>query len=235
MRGIFVKKPTLKKSRHVWDVSIVMNKLKTLYPFHSLTRKELTLKCVMLLLMLTGQRGQTVHLKCTDVKFENKKLYISYTSMLKTSKPMYHLSDVVIDAFIINPSLCLVETLSHYLERTKNLRKCESLFLSFVKPHNKVSRDSASRWVKQMMILAGIDVNTFTPHSTRAAVTSAAKQAGVPIHDILRNAGWTNSLTFLKFYDKVIVQENTDEFANSVLEFASYFVYKINCLYKGFH
>lgn len=73
MRGIFVKKPTLKKSRHVWDVSIVMNKLKTLYPFHSLTRNELTLKCVMLLLMLTGQRGQTVHLKCTDVKFENKK------------------------------------------------------------------------------------------------------------------------------------------------------------------
>lgn len=222
MRGIFVKKPTLKKSRHVWDVSIVMNKLKTLYPLHSLTLKELTLKCVMLLLLLTGQRGQTVHLlKCTDVRIENKKLYISYTSMLKTSGPMYHLSDVVIDAFTVDPSLCLVETLSHYLERTKNLRKCESLFVSFVKPHNKVSRDTVSRWVKQMMILTGIDVNTFTPHSTRAAATSAAKRAGVPIQDIMRNAGWTNSLTFLKFYDKIIVQENTDKFANAVLEFAS--------------
>lgn len=61
-----------------------------------------------------------------------------------------------------------------------------------------------------MMILAGIDVNTFMPHSTRAAATSAAKQAGVPIQDIMQNASWTNSLTLPKFYDKAIVQENTE-------------------------
>lgn len=71
MRGIFVKKTTKdkkQKSRQIWDVSIVMNKLKTLYPLHSLTLKELILKCVMLLLLLTCQRGQTVHLLiCTDV------------------------------------------------------------------------------------------------------------------------------------------------------------------------
>lgn len=109
--------------------------------------------------------------------------------MLKTYRPMYHLTDVVIDAFTVDPSLCLVETLCHYLERTKNLRKCESLFISFMKPHNTVSRDTVSRWVKQMMILAGIDVNTFTPHSTRGAASVAAKQAGVPIQDIMRNAG----------------------------------------------
>lgn len=120
------------------------------------------------------------------------------------------LSDVVIDAFTIDPSLCLVETLSHSSERTRNLRKCESLFVSFVKPHNKISRDTVSRWIKQMMILAGIDVNTFMPHSTRAAATSAAKQAGVPIQDIMQNASWTNSLTLPKFYDKAIVQENTE-------------------------
>lgn len=87
------------------------------------------------------------------------------------------------------------------------------------------------------MILVGIDVNTFKPHSTRAAATytSAAKQAGVPIQDIMRNAGWNNSQTFLKFYDKIIVQENSDNFAYAVLEFASQFVNKINCLYKGFY
>lgn len=95
----------------------------------------------MLSLLLFGQRGQTIHLlKCSDVNIENKMLFISYTSMLKASRPMYHLSDVVIDAYSVDPSLCLIETLSYYLGRTNNLRKCESLFFSFVRPNNKVSR-----------------------------------------------------------------------------------------------
>lgn len=68
--------------------------------------------------------------------------------MLKILKLMYYLLDVVIDVFIINFSLCLVEMLFYYLERIKNLRKCELLFFSFVKLYNKVLRDFVSCWVK---------------------------------------------------------------------------------------
>jgi hypothetical protein len=42
-------------------------------------------------------------------------------------------------------------------------------------------------------------------HSTRAAATSAAQKCGVPLADILRNAGWTNAQTFQKFYKRNIV------------------------------
>ena len=46
---------------------------------------------------------------------------------------------------------------------------------------------------------AGIDVNTFKSHSTRAASTSTAKRMDVPIEDILKTAGWSTEQTFQKF------------------------------------
>ena len=52
---------------------------------------------------------------------------------------------------------------------------------------------------------AGIDVEIFKAHSTRAASCSRAKNDGIPIENILRTAGWANNSTFEKFYDKIIV------------------------------
>ena len=51
---------------------------------------------------------------------------------------------------------------------------------------------------------AGIDTGKFTAHSTRAASTSAAAQAGTLIEVIMESAGWSNCGTFAKFYHKPI-------------------------------
>ncbi|GFN77514.1 recombinase cre [Plakobranchus ocellatus] len=48
----------------------------------------------------------------------------------------------------------------------------------------------------------GIDVKIFTAHSTRAASTSGALKAGVPLTTIMSAAGWSQSSTFAKFYKK---------------------------------
>jgi hypothetical protein len=66
------------------------------------------------------------------------------------------------------------------------------------------------------MTNAGVDAQTFKPHSTRAAATSKAKAASVPIQDILNKAGWSSSRTFDKFYHKHIVS-NEQTFATAVL------------------
>lgn len=63
----------------------------------------------------------------------------------------------------------------------------------------------------------------FPRHSTRAVATNAAEQAGVSIQDIMQNAGWTNSMTFLKYYDKIIVQEKDGKIANTILGFLTLF------------
>ena len=71
-----------------------------------------------------------------------------------------------------------------------------------MKPHSCVSKDTIARWIKAALKMAGIDVQVFKPHSTRAAATSAALRKGVPVSDILKVAGWSKETTFARFYNK---------------------------------
>ena len=48
-----------------------------------------------------------------------------------------------------------------YIERTKTLRSSPKLFVSTVKPHGPVSKDTISRWVKASLMIAGIDKALF--------------------------------------------------------------------------
>ena len=50
-------------------------------------------------------------------------------------------------------------------------------------------------------------------YSVRGAATSKANLSGVPIHDILKVAGWANEKTFARFYNKPLQldQNNFDE------------------------
>ena len=63
------------------------------------------------------------------------------------------------------------------------------------------------------MIDAGIDMSLFSPHSTRAAATSAAARMNVSIST---TAGWTGDSTFKKFYHKP-VRMNCD-FGSALLD-----------------
>ena len=59
---------------------------------------------------------------------------------------------------------------------------------------------------------AGIDTNTFTPHSITAS-TSAAKRTGTHFSTILEAAGWTQESTFRKHYNKTLHTRDVDELA----------------------
>ena len=65
------------------------------------------------------------------------------------------------------------------------------------------------------MAEAGVDVTTFKPHSTRAAAASKAKNASVPLKEILDTAGWSSERTFDRFYNKPFHKNGS--FATSVL------------------
>lgn len=59
LKGVFELRPSLPKYNRIWDVSIVLEHLKTLEPVCNLGLKALTFKLTMLLCLLTGQRCQT--------------------------------------------------------------------------------------------------------------------------------------------------------------------------------
>ena len=107
--------------------------------------------------------------------------------------------------------------LNEYIRRTKTYRKAGStqLFISFIAPFDQVTKDTIARWVKLVMARAGIDVNIFTPHSIRGASSSAALRNKVPLQTILDTAGWTRASTFMKYYNKPLLNS---EFSTRILE-----------------
>ena len=76
--------------------------------------------------------------------------------------------------------LCIVTVLKEYVTCTKLTRGSSTqLFLSYCKPFKPVSTDTIAPWLKKVLANAGININKYGAHSTRAASTSAAKATNV--------------------------------------------------------
>ncbi len=205
-------------------------------PAAELTMEHLTKKLTMLLALLSGHRTQTLtKLKTDCMVLTSEKCSFVIPDLLKHTKPGSHQKPIVISAYPTDKRLCIVSVLRIYLEKTKSVRGNETqLLLSYRKPYKRVSRDTVSRWLKWVMNNAGIDTGKFSSHSTRAASVSAANQVGIPMDTILSAAGWSNSSTFDRFYNKNLAEQGT--FANAVLEaelnhLVQKFMLTINCLF----
>ena len=212
MKGVFNERPTLPRYKSVWDVQVVLDYLEH---FDTATLLSLSCKVCILFLLLTAQRCQTLHvLKLSDIHVLPDKLIVNVSSLLKQSRPGMHQGSITLKAYTLNNKLCIVETIKEYLNRTQNLRNGDFFLISTVKPHNAVTSQTISRWVKLIMRQAGI-TDKFKPHSTRAASTSAALEKGVPLLDIIKTAGWSNAKTFAKYYHKQI--DNDSQFQTKIL------------------
>ena len=66
----------------------------------------------------------------------------------------------------------MVYTLKQYIKVTENIKKGNQLWLSWIKPHEPVGRQTISRWLKRTLKLGGIDTSQFSGHSTRIAATN---------------------------------------------------------------
>ena len=103
-----------------------------------------------------------------------------------------------------------VNVLIYNLERTKEIRVQNSQLLSsFVKPHGPVSTPTISRWTMIVLNLPGSYNKTFTGHSTRTALSSKPKEAGVSTGEILKRGFWSKESTFGKFYQMGINTEDS--------------------------
>lgn len=123
----------------------------------------------------------------------------------------------LIKAYPADKRLCPYFLLTEYLKRTTLLRGDEkALLISYVKPHNRISKDTVSRWIRTVLAKAGIDVDIFKRHSVRAVVVSKAKMQHLPVESILATAGWSSTCSFAKYYDKPIRNQNT--FTDAVLK-----------------
>ena len=66
------------------------------------------------------------------------------------------------------------------------------LLVSFIKPHNAVAKSTVAGWVKQILIMSGINTDIFRP-------------SGLSLSDILKRGSWSNKTTWERFYNKPIL------------------------------
>lgn len=219
MKGVFELQPPGPRYDDIWDVSIVLKFLATLFPNNKLSLKLLTLKLVMLIALITGQRCQSIHY--LDLQGLSKhETYFKFKLLkhVKQSKAGVKINPIFLNKYPIKPELCVYQTLEHYLLATNTLRGEETqLFISYIKPYKKVCKDTVSRWIKLCLSLSGVDVTKFKPHSTRSASSSATLSNGISVQQILKTVGWKSEEVFRKFYAKPILESNNEEYTSSLL------------------
>jgi hypothetical protein len=205
MRAIFNLRTPTPRYQESWNVDTVLNYLKSLGDNENLSIKLLTLKLTTLLALTSASRASEINqLNIKFMKDQSNKLTFSLSKPTKTCKPGKSLPSIIFHEFE-ESNLCVVRCLRHYITRTQEFRKISDrvdrtwLMLSMVKPHHPVTTSSVSRWVKQTLSLAGIDTGIFKAHSTRSAATSKAYNSGVSVHDILKQARWSNTSTLQNF------------------------------------
>ena len=209
LKGVFELRPPMPRYSFIWDVNIVLDYLKNLHPNEDMPLSFLSVKLVMLLALTTAQRAQTLHkINVNNIIFGNDLVVIPIVCLLKHSTPKNRKMTLNLKSYSECPAICVVNALKEYIEKTKDLRKNENpLFISYNRPHAAVSKDTISRWLKRVMEESGIDIDLFSAHSTRAASCSKAKVDEIHIDEILKTAGWSNSKTFEKFYNKNVLVE----------------------------
>lgn len=217
LKGCFNFKPPKVRYSCTWDVKTVLKFLYTLYPLEDLSLKCLTFKLIALIALTTAARAQS--LSALDLKYmsyDRRQCIIVFhiQKLLKTSRPGVSLPAIVLKRYE-KPELCVVKTLLSYINRTKDVRKTSSLFISFV-TYDEVTTSTLARWLKSVLELSGINSSIFKAHSFRGAAASAAFLSGCKMKDILLTANWSNAETFYKFYHKKVVKDK--DFANAVLQ-----------------
>lgn len=207
-------RPALPRYNVTWDVSCVLNYLRLQSPVKKLNLLALSQKLAMMFLLLSGHRGQSlVLLDVRNIRRTKAGLKITFGDLMKHSKPGKHTPELLIPAYAPDRRLCIVTVYDEYVQRTEGLRDTTRLFITSIRPHSPASRDTVSKWIRNVMSTAGIDMNRFAPHSVRSATTSAVR---VPLATIIKTACWTGAGTFQKYYKKPIHKN----FGEGVLQLA---------------
>lgn len=220
MKGVYRTRPPQPKYEFTWNVDIVLDYLSNMFPNEELCLELLGKKLITLLAVVTAHRVQTLSkIEIKNIIFDSKCISIKISDMIKTSRPNSHQPLLKLPYYNEKPQICPARTLMCYKNQTNLLRRSDNLFISYRKPHAKVTSQTLSHWIKDVLHKSGIDTSIYSSHSTRHASTSKAKAVGVNVDIIRKTAGWsTSSSVFARFYNRDILVNQDDSFARSILQ-----------------
>ena len=208
--GIFQKKPPLPRYQSFWDVGQVLTFIKSLGDNQTLTLKRLSEKLVVLLALTSADRRS--ELAAHDIRFRvfhPEGVAFSLPTLTKSVNVGKQLKSSFHANFAKDKLFCPCECLREYEKRTLPFRPSEPnqpnrLFLATIKPHKPVTSSTLAKWVKHLIVDAGVNKDIFKAHSLRGASTSTAARAEISLYEIIKMANWASDSTFRHFYYKPI-------------------------------
>ena len=208
--GVFNLRPPKLRYMFVWDVKQVLAFLKEKFGDNDqLSNKELTLKVTIILDLTSSSRISALHILDLNHMIKTNEYYeFRFHKLHKSWRRGESPSSLKIYAIPSDKPLYVVAALEWYIERTSIWREknqASQLLVSFIKPHNAAAKSTVAGWVKQILIMSGINIDIFKPHSTRSASSSHARLSGLSLSDILERGSWSDKTTWEKFYDKPIL------------------------------
>jgi integrase len=213
MKGIFNLNPPSAKYCAFWDVNIVLSYLASLGPNAELPFDKLSSKLAMLLALTSMCRVSEL----AAIDFDSITVNDSGVRFA-LSKPRKNQHRGPLKTFLLtrlpeDNLTCPVACMSAYLIKSYDFRSDlhgKTLLLALRAPHKSVGASTVARWIKGVLVSAGIDVNKFSSHSTRGASASKAFAAGIPVERILKAGGWASESVFSKHYQRPIGDQESD-------------------------
>ena len=222
LNACFNAKPPQPRYVVTWDVDKVLSYIHSLGENSSLSNKCLTLKLSMLLALASA--GRSSDLRALDIRYmtiNDNSITFELGVLTKSRRKGQPPIKLTFDRFDSDPLVCVVSTISCYLDRSKAWRAGADktqLHLSYIRPHTEVVPCTIAGWLVELMKQSGIDTSEFRAHSTRGASTSKAKAKGLSCQEILAMANWKKESTFRRHYLREIASESAGSFQAVVLQ-----------------
>ena len=124
MKGIYNLRPPCPRYVQMWDISVVLRYLKFLSPAPLLSMKNLTLKLVMLMALVSLSRANLLHKLDLHFRvFKRDVVLFTLPPVRKSSRVTSPPIDFTFPAFPQDCCLCIVNYLKTYERRTKSFRQ----------------------------------------------------------------------------------------------------------------
>lgn len=223
LRGVSLVSPPQVHRFPSWRLNLVLRAL-CHPPFESMAScqvKILTIKTLFLIALVSARRvselrALSVHKDLCIFQKDSVVLRLDPAFVPKVNSQFHRSQDIVLPSFCPDPKsskervlhcLDVRRALSFYLDRTRDSRRSESLFVSFRNPSvgKPVSASTLSRWIRECIAMAykasGVEVPSgICAHSLRSASTSAAYRSFPSLETVCKAATWSSVHTFTKHY-----------------------------------
>ena len=229
LRGMFNRRPPRRRLSPSWSINDVLTSLSRspFEPMHSSTLEHLTYKTLFLVAAASARRRSELHALTTRrgfIRFSHSGVFLipdpgfltKNETISFTPGEIYLPNIAEFSSIPEDKKVCPVRALKWYLDKTKNIRSSERLFLIPRSPYNPAAKDTLARWIVNLITPFTSPDEPIHAHQLRAHAASSAWFKGVSLDDILRAAAWKTPSTFVASYlTDVVSQEGA--FARAVL------------------